>query len=141
MPDLRYYRDSKNNNLLSENQWEWLEQIFKNSDDQIYFLVSGIQLLASNRIFNFEKWPKKELKRLIDLIQKYKKNGVVLISGDVHHAQFLSSNCNPFFGSYKLLEITTSGLTHTCNKNIFGFCDQVLDILSPRTFYKSMPIV
>ncbi len=42
MPDLRYYRDSLNKELLSEGQWDWLESIFKDSNDQIIFLVSGI---------------------------------------------------------------------------------------------------
>ena len=40
-----------------------------------------------------------------------------------------------------MTELTTSGLTHTCDKNIFGMCDGFLAMISPRFMYKSEPIV
>lgn len=54
----------------------------------------------------------------------------------------MSSRCSPFenFKS-EIIELSTSGLTHTCDKNIFGVCDKFLEIISPKLFYKSNPIV
>lgn len=75
-------------------------------------------MIPSNRLVKVEVWPKQELERLITIVKRNKKSGVMILSGDVHHAQFLSSNCDIF--GYPLLELSTSGLTHTCDKNIFG---------------------
>lgn len=86
-------------------------------------------------------WPKSEVIRLVDLIEKYQKDGVVLVSGDVHCAQLLSSKCRASSSSYKLHEITTSGLTHTCDKNIFGHCAKVLDFMSPRALQQSEAVI
>ena len=64
------------------------------------------------------------------------------MSGDVHHAQFLGSKCNPFKGfGPELFEITTSGITHTCDKNIFGLCKGFLNLISPRTWYLQEPVI
>lgn len=100
-------------------------------------IVSGVQMLPSNRFVNLEHWPKAELLRLVDLIDKYHKSGVLFVSGDVHHAQFLQMNC----GGFKIREITTSGLSHTLDNNLFGAARQFLKFITPRTFYYSEPMI
>ena len=42
---------------------------------------------------------------------------------------------------YELLEITSSGLTHTCNRNSLGLCYYVLHAITPKTNMKSDFIV
>ena len=141
LPDLRYYKDDEAEELVSERQWQWIEEIFASGDDDLTFIMSGIQLMASNRLKNFEVWPKHEVRRLMGLVQKYRKNGVVLVSGDVHFTQVLNSKRRPSDDAYKLYEITTSGLTHTCDKNIFGKCSPVLNLLSPKYFHQTKPVI
>jgi hypothetical protein len=46
------------------------------------------------------------------VIAKHKKSGVILLSGDVHFAQFYKAPCTNNLG-YRLWEMTSSGLTHT----------------------------
>ncbi len=86
--------------ILGEQQWEWLERIFRESAD-IIILVSSIQILATNH--GFEKWSNfpHEKERLLSLIKQFKKP-VILASGDRHKA-----------GIYKqgnLYELTSSSL-------------------------------
>lgn len=45
--------------------------------------------MGERLIDNIEHWPRHELSRLENLRNKYQINGFVIISGDVHHAQFL----------------------------------------------------
>lgn len=42
--------------------------------------------------------------------------------------------CNPYGTVDPLLDLTTSGITHTCDKNAFGACSTFLDFLTPRYF-------
>lgn len=57
----------------------------------------GVQALV-DRFFITEamNWPSK--KKLFDLINKYEKSGVFLLSGDVHFAQFYHMNCKSLTG-------------------------------------------
>ena len=136
MPDLRYYKDGQI--LLGEQQWLWFENILQTTNDDLYLIVSGIQVLSSNRLVNLEHWPRTESARLFKLLEIYQK-AFLIISGDVHHAQFLQSDCNPF-GS-PIIELTSSGITHTCDKNILGFCKEALNILTPRYYLNSPPVI
>jgi hypothetical protein len=45
------------------------------------------------------------------MISKSKRNGVVLISGDVHFAEIMRSPIPHFGAKYHIYEITSSGLT------------------------------
>ena len=50
-----------------------------------------------------------ERKRLFDLIQTTKANGVVFISGDVHFSEISVDTTGP----YPLYDFTSSGMTHS----------------------------
>lgn len=56
---------------MDETQWEWLEDIFKNTNDNVYLIGSGIQIMMNNRIVNAERWPDDDKKRLTSLIEKH----------------------------------------------------------------------
>ena len=75
-----------------------------------------------HRIFNTERWHDNEVQKLYSVIQKYEKSGVIFLSGDVHHAQFVSTQCRMKDIGYELFEVVTSGLTHTCDRNLEGNC-------------------
>jgi len=90
--------------------------------------------MMDNRFINAEHLTSGDRKRLEILIHKYKKSGVILLSGDVHHAQVIGSGCkHPSLG-YELVEVTSSGMTHTCDRNLAGLCHYGMKGNTPATF-------
>ncbi len=84
--DVRYDFDKKTKERYGDLQTQWLDEIFKNHTDADVTLIGmGVQILV-DRYFIPESvnWPGKD--KLFKLIRKYKKSGVVLLSGDVHFA-------------------------------------------------------
>jgi len=102
-------RGISNDRVLSEEQWQWLEQQLRASTASINILVSSVQVLTRNP--SVESWGHfpGERRRLLRLILDTKPKGFVLISGDVHIAIASSPAQN-----LPVLELTSSGLTHTC---------------------------
>lgn len=122
--DGRYFRDplkkmpnGKGNlpdpegDILGEAQWQWLEQQLQGSDAQVHLIGCGIQILPEDHIF--EKWANfpTARKRLLDLLEKNRPAGTILLSGDRHIAE-MSRISLPGL-PYPLYDITSSGLTHT----------------------------
>ena len=112
--DNRYFStspDAENPQLLGENQKEWLAETLKNSDAQINILVSGTQIISEEH--THEKWANFPIDRnwLLNLIRDAAIPGVILISGDrhFHEISVLGKTDDP----YPLVEITSSGLTHS----------------------------
>lgn len=104
--DLRFNRFP--DDVLGEEQWQWLERELK-SDEAVKFVCSSLQVLPLDRGLQ-EKFgqPWRSYERLAGLISK--SRGVILLSGDVHHSSFLRSECGL---SYPVTEFTSSGLTHS----------------------------
>lgn len=122
LPDLRFYLN--NTEMLGEHQWDWLENELK-SNETFTFIISGIQFLPANRPFMLDSWSFEGRKRFMELLEKTEKSGVVILSGDVHFAEFLKTNCiHPRLG-YHLYEITSSGLSHF-DEHMSFFIDFVL---------------
>ena len=44
--------------MLGEKQWKWFTDILENTSDDLYLIVSGVQIQAHNRLFKMEHWPK-----------------------------------------------------------------------------------
>ena len=115
--DLKYNQTSylkKNDtyDMLGESQWNWLENIFKNSKETYTFICMPNQILSNDR-YIIKKWYSESRKRLFDLIGKYKRNGVIFLSGGLGFAQILKTFCPlPSIG-YNLYECTSSGLSHS----------------------------
>jgi alkaline phosphatase D len=109
--DKRIYIPSENGTVLGEAQWKWLENELKNNDAQITIIGSGIQILPKDH--QYEKWANfpYEREKLLDLIQKYKTNGVVLLSGDRHIAEISKLEIKGI--AHPVYEVTSSGMTHT----------------------------
>ena len=101
--------------ILGENQWKWFEnELAESRNDSSVIVVSSIQMFTSNPIV--ESWghfPKAQ-ERFVNLIRAYSPSGFLVLSGDVHYAEMVSGPCD-------ILEVTSSGITHTCTTPWFGF--------------------
>jgi alkaline phosphatase D len=120
------------NALLGHAQWDWLATELSQSQASVNVIVSSIQVLTTNPVM--ETWGHFPLERakLLQLISDSRARGVVLLSGDVHHGEILDPWANweksgaDTFSS--LLEVTSSGMTHTCTKGLYGaLCRPLLD--------------
>jgi len=120
--DVRYF--STQEELLGEEQWNWLEQELSQSDAQIHLIGSGSQVLPSDKPL-VDRWPTEDLERLYHMIRQYKVPGVILLSGDVHHAEILVNNCSKL--DYPIYEITSSGLTHSLQGQVKILASLMLD--------------
>lgn len=123
--DARYFRDeverrrgqnpqyipNLTGTILGEKQWQWLEQELKNSDAHVHLIGSGIQILPTQH--NYEKWNTfpQEREKLFKLLTQYQVPGAILMSGDRHIGE--QSKVAVEGLNYPLVELTTSGLTHT----------------------------
>lgn len=113
---------SPDSTFLGAAQWAWLETKLKEKAD--------LRILASSNQFSheyngWESWTNvpHERKKMLQLIQKTKANGVVFLSGDVHWGE-LSKYENEY--TYPIYDITSSGLTQSwheieSNKNRIGY--------------------
>jgi len=112
--------------ITGSQQWEWLDKELSGSDAQIHLISSGTQILPYDKPIQ-EKWSHypKTRDRLFDLIKKHKTPGAILLSGDVHYAEFLRADN---VVGYPLWELTSSGMTHTCGTQVpLGMCRYALD--------------
>lgn len=92
--------------MLGGAQWTWLQnQLSKPAD--LRLIVSSIQVLPTAH--GWESWDKMpdERRRLFNLIENTKANGVVFVSGD-RHTSFLYKSEDAL--SYPVSEITASSL-------------------------------
>ena len=120
--------------VLGAEQWDWFaEQIeFANNDESIEhtIIVSSIQILTQNPFV--ESWGHfpREKEKLLRYLQASKTKHLLLLSGDVHHAEFSTT-----INSNNLLEITSSGMTHTCTEPFYGFvCEGMLKSFAANRF-------
>jgi alkaline phosphatase D len=110
--DVRFWRPPPNSggDILGEAQWRWLEKTLRESDAQVHLLCSGTQFLPTEH--RWEKWNDypDSRRRLLKLLARLKPPGTVLLSGDRHFSEIMSTE-NPY-GGPDLHELTSSGLTH-----------------------------
>ena len=126
MLDTRYFRSSlkrtpkyKKSNLgryvpdydpaktmLGGDQWKWLEEALKRDAD-LRILGTSIQLLAEGH--GWECWGNLPLERqrLLNLLAKYSKSNLIVISGDRHLGGMYSLRTNE---GIEFLEITSSSM-------------------------------
>lgn len=121
--DTRYHRDpitrdpltnqryfpNKTGDILGEAQWDWLKNELRRSTAQIHLIGTSIQAVSSQH--PWEKWANfpRARKRLFRVIEESGAPGVVLLSGDRHHAELSRHDAAI---DYPLYELTASGLTH-----------------------------
>jgi hypothetical protein len=156
-------KDCASSQLLGEDQWNWLEQELESSDAQIHIIASSIQVLTTNPVF--ESWGHfpNEKRRLVQLMDKYssQKGPIVLLSGDVHHAElsglrspsFVEEEQNPSpllqesrkasvarraANNNNWMEVTSSGLTHDCSQpKLYGkACQPILQAYTAHRLFE-----
>lgn len=111
--------------MLGEAQWAWLTRTLSDSDADFHVIVSSIQVLTTNPVV--ESWGHFPVarRRLLDLLRVTDPSGAVLLSGDVHHGELSSASIVRGYETESgasakasrqqpLVEVTSSGLTHTC---------------------------
>lgn len=107
--DARYFKNlEKDYPMLGKKQWNWFEGELKNSNADIHFVMSGTPFLNPN-LPHTEEWSQtKDYKRLLDLLDRMKPRGLVLLSGDKHFSSYYFKKGH--------LEFMSSGMTHVASK-------------------------
>ncbi|KAL3759827.1 hypothetical protein ACHAWU_007571 [Discostella pseudostelligera] len=117
--------------FLGQDQWDWFKSALNNSRAAANIIVSGLQIHPErfpndgNVIEEWSKFPEAR-QLLYDTILNSRVKSPLLVSGDVHMAQILRKDCvnssdvvhdrsiqtnRPV--TRPLIEITTSGMTHS----------------------------
>ena len=99
--------------VLGEDQWEWLSKVLKLNSD-IIIIVSSIQVLPTNHVF--EKWHNfpHERDRLLKLL-KLTNKPVVILSGDRHKAGLYEQG--------NIVEMTSSSLNKPISRPLAAVWD------------------
>jgi alkaline phosphatase D len=107
----RQYQVNLTGQMLGDAQWKWLENELKTSTARVNFIISGVQFLPTEHVY--EKWANfpKEREKLLDLIARSGAQNPILMSGDRHIAEIMKLEDSRF--PKGLYEVTASGLTHT----------------------------
>ena len=97
--------------MLGEAQWNWLKQELDSSKADFNIIESSIQVLSYEH--GFETWGNMphEVVKLEKTIADSKAKGVIILSGDRHIAEISETNVPDL--AYPLIDITSSGLTHS----------------------------
>ena len=92
--------------MLGAAQWKWFEEQLK-VPARLRIIATSIQLLSNEH--RYEKWGNlpHERERFFNLLKKVRPNGVIVISGDRHTAEF--SRIDLGLG-YPVYDITSSSL-------------------------------
>ena len=92
--------------LLGEAQWKWLEEQLK-QPAELRILASSIQVVSDQH--GWECWGTmpRERERLYALMHKTRANGLIVLSGDRHHAEISRIKGKL---PYPLYDVTASGL-------------------------------
>ena len=128
--------------VLGEEQWQWLDRVLGQSSHenaQITLIVSSIQVFSSSPVMEgWAAFPRART-RLLDLITLHMPKGLLFLSGDVHHAELIGLGGGVVHSVEKrqdgkgdmIIEVTSSGLTHSCTTPFFGFmCPYILQAFS-----------
>ena len=110
-----------NGDVLGAAQWSWLERTLQSSDADFHVVVSSIQVLTTNPVL--ESWGHFPVAKslLFDLMAKYDPPGLLFLSGDIHAAELTRvprSVESTVHAQKEWVEVTSSGLTHTCADSI-----------------------
>ena len=91
--------------MLGEDQWSWLAGVLR-EPAQLRLLVSSVQVLAEGH--GFERWGNlpRERERLLRLLAEADAGGIIILSGDRHHAAIYEQA----HAGRRLVEVTSSAL-------------------------------
>jgi len=105
--------------FLGERQWRWLETALSRSRASVNVVLNGLQVHGDrfpdgNLAEAWGKYPLAQ-QRLYEAMLQNGVEAPLLISGDVHMSQLSRKECHNHKtgGTRSLVEITTSGMTHS----------------------------
>ena len=116
--------------ILGEDQWDWLSKVLK-LDSDLIIVVSSIQVLPTNHIF--EKWHNfpHERDRLLKLL-KLTNKPVIVLSGDRHKAGLYEQG--------NIVEMTSSSLNKPISRPLAAVWDiffkETDELLIGEMYYK-----
>lgn len=120
--------------VLGETQWGWLERTLTEHEGldghqrpELTVVISSVQVTTTNPVF--ESWGHfpAARRRLLALLQAHRPTGLLLISGDAHIGEIAASAA----GTRGTLEVTSSGLTHSCVSGPGGSsCEPMLQLFA-----------
>ena len=121
--DGRYDRDELKDGSIPEEeksslgaeQEAWLEQEIKNSEALVTLVANGYQILPYDKTM-VEKMYTKSREHILSILNN--NTSIVYISGDIHMAEVLSERCTVHTHGYEMMELTTSGLTHSFDQTL-----------------------
>lgn len=137
---------SLTHDFLGPQQWKWFKEALSNSQASINIIVSGLQIHPErfpndgNIVEEWSKFPEAQ-QLLYDTVLNSGVNSPLFVSGDVHMAQILRKDCirhNDVMNHdvpptiRPLVEVTTSGLTHSWGTT---FSSQPKNHRWPRKLY------
>jgi len=120
--------------FLGEEQWIWLETALKRSTAAVNIVVSGLQVHADryfdgNAVEDWSRFPQAQ-HRLYQALMQSNLQATLIVSGDVHMSEILRKDCRQRRApgqqqsistpplTRMLLEVTTSGMTHSWGSGI-----------------------
>ena len=128
--DKPYYpTQDKSKTILGVEQWEWLENELSKEND-LLIIVSSIQVLATNHVF--EKWHNfpHERERLLKLLENI-SSPVIILSGDRHKAGL--------YRSKNIIEMTSSSMNKPISRPFRFIWDLLFketdDLLNGEMYY------
>ncbi len=122
--------DDQDATILGETQWAWLAEQLK-IPAEVRLICSSIQVLANEHWW--EKWGNfpRERQRLFDVVRDSQAEGVILISGDRHHAEI---SRNDDVAPYPLFDVTSSSLNSPSKPKTEPNADRVGELYTPVNF-------
>ncbi len=125
MLDDRFWRDADNlpdsinglpnpdKRMYGEQQLKWLQNALVNSQATFKIIATGSQVLNPVSPFDVVRAFSRDYNIIMEMLAKYKINGVLFFTGDRHHSEVIKVQ-RP--GLYPLFDITCSPLTSGTHK-------------------------
>ena len=145
--DTRYFRDpiGSDGDMLGDAQWAWLERELNGSDAQWHLIGSSVQFIPNHHAtlcpatdfdgspIMVESWAHfpRERRRMLSLLERTRTEGAVFLSGDVHMGEILRNPAGCMM-PYPLLEVTSSGMTHSATDSWPPWMLKPMERISPN---------
>ena len=115
------YEERETGDFLGEEQWSWLQTLLQTSVADVHLIVSSLQVLPAPGVpgKNGEHWSRfpSARARLLQLLEDTNVAAPLLLSGDVHSAEFARATCtngkDTAAAAKTMVEVTSSGITHS----------------------------
>jgi len=129
---LKGWTPNYDGDFLGERQWQWLEKAVLRSQASVNIFVQGLQVHPyrfpdANFAEVWAQFPRARQRLYDTILASENIKAPILVSGDVHMAQFMRKDCvkyderyNPQTPRKPFIEVTTSGMTHSWGTCFFS---------------------